>query len=52
MRVAKDLGRRYNIQSVPAVVVNGKFRTGGQEAGGYDKVPAVLDELIARESSR
>jgi thiol:disulfide interchange protein DsbA len=52
MRVAQDLGRRYTIQSVPAIVVNGKYRTGGQEAGGYDNVPAVIDELIARESVR
>jgi thiol:disulfide interchange protein DsbA len=52
MRVAQDLGRRYSIQSVPAIVVNGKYRTGGQEAGGYDNVPAVIDELLARESVR
>jgi thiol:disulfide interchange protein DsbA len=52
LRVAKDLGRRYNIQGVPAVVVNGKYRTGGQEAGSYDAVPAVIDELITRESQR
>ena len=52
MRVAKDLGRRYQIQAVPAVVVNGKFKTGGPEAGGYDVVPAVIDELILRESQR
>ena len=52
MRVAQDLGRRYSIQSVPAIVVNGKFRTGGQEAGGYDVVTDVVDELIARESQR
>jgi thiol:disulfide interchange protein DsbA len=52
LRVAKDLGRRYNIQGVPAVVVNGKYRTGGQEAGSYDAVPAVINELIARESQR
>ena len=52
LRVAKDLGRRYNIQGVPAVVVNGKYRTGGQEAGSYDAVPEVIDELIARESQR
>ena len=52
MRVAQDLGRRYAIQSVPAIVVNGKFRTGGQEAGGYDVVTDVVDELIARESQR
>lgn len=52
MRVAKDLGRRYSIQSVPAIVVNGKFKTGGPEAGGYDVVTDVVDELIARESQR
>ena len=52
LRVAKDLGRRYSIQGVPAVVVNGKYRTGGVEAGSYDAVPDVIDELIARESER
>ena len=52
LRVAKDLGRRYNIQGVPAVVVNGKYRTGGAEAGSYDAVPDVINELIARESQR
>jgi thiol:disulfide interchange protein DsbA len=52
LRVAKDLGRRYSIQGVPAVVVNGKYRTGGAEAGSYDAVPDVIDELIARESQR
>jgi thiol:disulfide interchange protein DsbA len=52
LRVAKDLGRRYSIQGVPAVVVNGKYRTGGQEAGSYDAVPDVINELIARESQR
>ena len=52
LRVAKDLGRRYNIQGVPAIVVNGKYRTGGAEAGSYDAVPDVIDELIARESQR
>jgi thiol:disulfide interchange protein DsbA len=52
MRVAQDLGRRYSIQSVPAMVVNGKYRTGGPEAGGYDVVTDVVDELIARESQR
>ena len=52
LRVAKDLGRRYAIQGVPAIVVNGKYRTGGAEAGSYDAVPDVIDELIARESQR
>ena len=52
MRLAEDLSQRYSIQSVPSIVVNGKFRTGAQEAGGNDRLVEVIDELIARESSR
>ena len=52
LRVAKDLGRRYSVTSVPAIVVNGKYRTGGAEAGSYDRVPDVINELIARETIR
>ncbi len=52
LRVAEDLARRYSIQSVPAVVVNGKYRTGGKEAGGYGKLPDLIDELVVRESAR
>ena len=52
MRVAEDLGRRYGITGVPAVVVNGKYRTGGQEAGSYQRLLEVIDELVARESVR
>jgi thiol:disulfide interchange protein DsbA len=52
LRKAADLTRRYGVSSVPAVVVNGKYRTGGQEAGGYDELIEVIDELIVRESAR
>lgn len=52
MRIADDLTRRYGISNVPTMVVNGKYRTGGAEAGSYDKLLEVLDELIARESIR
>ena len=50
MRVAEDLARRYSITGVPSVVVNGKYRTGGAEAGGYPQLLEVIDELVARES--
>lgn len=50
--VAQDLGRRYGISSVPAVVVNGKYRTGAGEAGGYPKLLELIDELVERESIR
>ena len=52
MRVAEDLARRYSISGVPAVVVNGKYRTGGAEAGGYPQLLQVIDELVAREAAR
>ena len=52
MRLADDLSRRYSIASVPMVVVNGKYRTGAAEAGGYGELMEVIDELIERESIR
>jgi len=52
MRVAEDLTRRYGVQSVPAIIVNGKYRTGAAEAGGHAKLIEVIDELVARESAR
>ena len=52
MRVAQDLGRRYQITGVPAIVVNGKYRTGSGEAGGYPRLLELIDELIVRESIR
>jgi len=52
MRVASDLARRYGITGVPAMVVNGKYRTGGAEAGGHDALLDVIDELVAREEVR
>jgi thiol:disulfide interchange protein DsbA len=52
LRVAQDLGRRYAVSGVPAVVVNGKYRTGAGEAGGYPALLELIDELIVRESVR
>ena len=52
LRVADDLSRRYSISSVPAIIVNGKYRTGAGEAGGYPKLMELIDELVAREGLR
>ena len=52
LRVASDLARRYGIANVPVMVVNGKYRTGGAEAGSFTKLLEVIDELVARESAR
>jgi thiol:disulfide interchange protein DsbA len=52
MRVAADLARRYSISSVPAIIVNGKYKTSASDAGSYPKLLELVDELVARESAR
>ncbi|MDG2375560.1 MAG: thiol:disulfide interchange protein DsbA/DsbL [Woeseiaceae bacterium] len=52
LRVAQDLARRYSISSVPTMVVNGKYRTGAAEAGGYPQLLEMIDELVERETIR
>ncbi|MFQ5983254.1 MAG: thiol:disulfide interchange protein DsbA/DsbL, partial [Woeseiaceae bacterium] len=52
IRVANDLVRRYNVTGVPAVVVNGKYRSGAAEAGSYEKLIELIDELVERETIR
>lgn len=51
VRVASDLTRRYSISSVPQVVVNGKYRTGAAEAGGFQQLIEVIEELVDREDA-
>jgi len=52
LRIAGDLQRRYSISSVPAIVVNGKYRTAAAEAGSYPKLMELIDELTVREGLR
>jgi len=52
LRVAQDLARRYGIDSVPKIIVNGKYRTDMGSAGSYPKLIEVIDELTAREGIR
>lgn len=52
LRVADDLARRYSISSVPAIVVNGKYRAGAAEAGSYPKLMELVNELTVREGLR
>ena len=52
MRLAQDLSSRYTIDAVPAIVVNGKYKTGAGLAGGNAAMFEVIDELIARETIR
>jgi thiol:disulfide interchange protein DsbA len=46
---ADELSRRYRIDSVPTIVVNGKYTTDGSSAGSYEDLLALVDELTAAE---
>lgn len=46
---ADELSRRYRIQSVPTIIVNGKYTTDGGQAGSYEDLLALIDELAAAE---
>ena len=52
MRHAADLARRYNVTSVPMIVVNGKYRTDAAQTGSYPKLMELIDELTVREGLR
>jgi thiol:disulfide interchange protein DsbA len=43
---AKALAQVYNIQSVPTMIVDGKFMTSTDKVGSHEKLPPVLDALI------
>lgn len=49
---ADRLVRRYGVDSVPTIVVNGTYRTNASLAGGtYPKLLKVVDYLIAKETA-
>jgi thiol:disulfide interchange protein DsbA len=49
VRKAADLARRYNIDGVPAMVINGKYVTSATQTGTRDRMFAVIDYLVAKE---
>ncbi|MGC9008293.1 MAG: thiol:disulfide interchange protein DsbA/DsbL [Halothiobacillaceae bacterium] len=50
VRKAQQLARQYGITGVPAMVVQGKYRTSGSLAGSNAKMLEVVDALIAKEA--
>ena len=46
---AKQLAGAYNIQSVPTIIVDGKFITGGDKLpNGHASVPIAIDQLVQK----
>jgi protein dithiol oxidoreductase (disulfide-forming) len=45
---AKALGATYRVQSVPYIVVDGKFATGSAEVGSHAAMPGAINALVAK----
>jgi thiol:disulfide interchange protein DsbA len=43
--------RAFGLESVPTLFVDGKYMTNANIAGGYDKVPPVLDFLVRKAAA-
>jgi thiol:disulfide interchange protein DsbA len=48
MNRARQLAQAYNVQSVPTVIVDGKFLTASDLVGTHANLPGAIDELIAK----
>jgi thiol:disulfide interchange protein DsbA len=46
---ADELVKRYQAQSTPTIIVNGKYLTTGAQAGTYSGWFEIINELVARE---
>lgn len=51
MRRAKQMGERYGITGVPAIIVNGKYRVTGSLAGSNENIIKVVDFLVRKENA-
>ena len=49
MNKASRLAREYQINSVPALVINGKYMTSGSYVSSYDELVDVVNLLIEKE---
>lgn len=51
-RHAVAVTRQYGIGGVPAIVVDGRYRTSTQQAGSYENLLKIADFLAAREMAQ
>jgi len=51
MRNAPSMATRYGITGVPAIVINGKYKTNGTLAGSHEKMIEVMNNLIKQKST-
>ena len=49
VKKSSNLARKYHINSVPPIIVNGKFLTSGSYVSSYDELYSVVNLLVERE---
>ena len=49
LQQADDLGRRYKIEGVPTIAIDGKYETDVGMAGSQSNLIQVIDDLAASE---
>jgi thiol:disulfide interchange protein DsbA len=50
MRQAQAMSARYGVTGVPALIINGKYRTNGTLAKSFDNMIVIMNYLITSES--
>jgi thiol:disulfide interchange protein DsbA len=49
IKKASNLAKKYQIDSVPTIIINGKFLTSGSYVSSYDELYNVVNLLVERE---
>jgi thiol:disulfide interchange protein DsbA len=49
IKKASNLAKKYQIDSVPTIIVNGKYLTSGTYVSSYDELYSVVNLLVERE---
>lgn len=49
IKKASNLAKKYQIDSVPTIIINGKFLTSGSYVSSYDELYSVVNLLVERE---
>jgi thiol:disulfide interchange protein DsbA len=52
LRQTDDLVRRYRVEGTPAMIINGKYFTDINSAGGVPQMLELINALVASETRR
>ena len=51
IKKASNLAKKYQINSVPTIIINGRFLTSGSYVSSYDELYSVVNLLVEREKN-